>query len=205
MNLFKKKSVDKTNKILLDFLLQINLEKYYEQLNQSEFSDIFKIIEENKNGHHINDYQLKNIGINKPGDRAKILIRIQEKSNLFDFTIPKAVYYFINNYNEQIEKDENLNKLLLWLKEINLDIYISNFINNGYFSVDLLYVQMESKNPLTDEILKNEILIEKLGYRMRILNKLKEEYPLYLNNLKNENIVYNQNENNSPCSSCIAF
>ena len=205
MNLFKKKSVDKTNKILLDFLLQINLEKYYEQLNQSEFSDIFKIIEENKNGHYINDYQLKNIGINKPGDRAKILIRIQEKSNLFDFTIPKAVYYFINNYNEQIEKDENLNKLLLWLKEINLDIYISNFINNGYFSVDLLYVQMESKNPLTDEILKNEILIEKLGYRMRILNKLKEEYPLYLNNLKNENIVYNQNENNSPCSSCIAF
>ena len=205
MNLFKKKSVDKTNKILLDFLLQINLEKYYEQLNQSEFSDIFKIIEENKNGHYINDYQLKNIGINKPGDRAKILIRIQEKSNLFDFTIPKAVYYFINNYNEQIEKDENLNKLLLWLKEINLDIYISNFINNGYFSVDLLYVQMESKNPLTDEILKNEILIEKLGYRMRILNKLKEEYPLYLNNLKNENIVYNQNENNSLCSSCIAF
>ena len=205
MNLFKKKSVDKTNKILLDFLLQINLEKYYEQLNQSEFSDIFKIIEENKNGHYINDYQLKNIGINKPGDRAKILIRIQEKSNLFDFTIPKAVYYFINNYNEQIDKDENLNKLLLWLKEINLDIYISNFINNGYFSVDLLYVQMESKNPLTDEILKNEILIEKLGYRMRILNKLKEEYPLYLNNLKNENIVYNQNENNSPCSSCIAF
>ena len=184
MNLFKKKSVDKTNKILLDFLLQINLEKYYEQLNQSEFSDIFKIIEENKNGHYINDYQLK---------------------NLFDFTIPKAVYYFINNYNEQIEKDENLNKLLLWLKEINLDIYISNFINNGYFSVDLLYVQMESKNPLTDEILKNEILIEKLGYRMRILNKLKEEYPLYLNNLKNENIVYNQNENNSLCSSCIAF
>ena len=64
---------------------------------------------------------------------------------------------------------------------------------------------MESKNPLTDEILKNEILIEKLGYRMRILNKLKEEYPLYLNNLKNKNIVYNQNENNSPCSSCIAF
>ena len=53
---------------------------------------------------------------------------------------------------------------------------------------------MESKNPLTDEILKNEILIEKLGYRMRILNKL-----------KSENIVYNQNENNSICSSCIAF
>ena len=205
MNLFKKKNINMTNKILLDFLLQINLEKYYEQINKSEFSDIFKIIEDNKNGHYINDYQLKNIGINKPGDRAKILIRIQEKSNLFDFIIPKAVHYYTNNYNEQIEKDVNLNKLLLWLKEINLDKYFLNFINNGYFSIDLLYVQMETKNPLTEEILKNEILIEKLGYRMRILNKLKEEYPLYLNNLKNENIVYNKNENNRLCSSCIAF
>ena len=205
MNLFQKKVVNTTNKMLLDFLLQINLEKYYEQINKSEFSDIFKIIEENKNGHYITDYQLQNIGINKPGDRAKILIRIQEKSNLFDFIIPKAVYYSTNNYNEQIEKDENLNKLLLWLKEINLDIYFLNFVNNGYFSVDLLFVQMESKNPLNEEILKNEILIEKLGYRMRILNKLKEEYPMYLNNLKNENIVYNRNENNRLCSSCTAF
>ena len=210
MNLFKKKNDAiensfRTNKTLLDFLSKINLEKYYEQINKSEFSNIMNIIEETKNGHFINDYQLKNIGINKSGDRAKILIRIQEISNSFDFTMPKAVYYYTNDLNEQIEKDINLNKLLLWLKEINLDTYFYNFVNNGYFSVDLLYVQMESKNPLTDEILKNEILIEKLGYRTRILNKLKEEYPSYLNKLRCDNIVFNQNENNRICSNCTVF
>ena len=209
MNLFKKKNDAiensfRTNKTLLDFLSKINLEKYYEQINKSEFSNIMNIIEETKNGHFINDYQLKNIGVNKSGDRAKILIRIQEISNSFDFTMPKTVYYYTNN-NEQIEKDTNLNKLLLWLKEINLDTYFYNFVNNGYFSIDLLYVQMESKNPLTDEILKNEILIEKLGYRTRILNKLKEEYPSYLNKLRSDNIVFNQNENNRICSNCTVF
>ena len=210
MNLFKKKNDAiensfRTNKTLLDFLSKINLEKYYEQINKSEFSNIMNIIEETKNGHFINDYQLKNIGINKSGDRAKILIRIQEISNSFDFTMPKAVYYYTNDLNEQIEKDINLNKLLLWLKEINLDTYFYNFVNNGYFSIDLLYIQMESKNPLTDEILKNEILIEKLGYRTRILNKLKEEYPSYLNKLRCDNIVFNQNENNRICSNCTVF
>ena len=99
----------------------------------------------------------------------------------------------------------NLNKLQLWLKEINLDKYFYNFVNNGYFSVDLLFAQMGTKNPLTDEILKNEISIEKLGYRIRILNKLEEEYSSYLNNLTKCDIVYNQNENNRICSNCNIF
>ena len=210
-NLFKKKSIVNNsiiipkNKILLDFLSQINLKQYYVQLNNSEFSNIFDVIEKTKQGHYINDTQLKNIGINLSGDRAKILIRIQEKSNLFNFNVPKEVYYSTKNYNEQIENDVNLNKLQLWLKEINLDKYFYNFVNNGYFSVDLLFAQMGTKNPLTDEILKNEISIEKLGYRIRILNKLEEEYSSYLNNLTKCDIVYNQNENNRICSNCNIF
>ena len=34
---------------------------------------------------------------------------------------------------------------------------------------------MESKNPITDEILKDEIGIEKIGHRSRIINKLNED------------------------------
>ena len=193
-----------TNKLLYDFLLQINLQIYYYQLDDKGFSNILKIIEDTKNGKYIEDTQLIQIGINKPGDRAKILIRLEEKANLFDFTVPKAVYYS-NKYNndfEQIEKDDNLNKLYLWLKDINLEIYFYNFINNGYHSIDLLYVQMISNNPLTDLILKNEILIEKLGYRLRILNKLREEWPSYLKELKGASIIYNKEENCNICDNC---
>ena len=198
------KSNNKENRLLLDFLSQINLQKYYNNFNNNGFDDIFKIIEDTKKGDYITDNQLKKLGINKPGERAKILIRLEEKANLFYFSIPKSVYYFSNDI-ETIERDTNLNKLFLLLKDINLDKYFSNFVNNGYFSVDLLFIQMISKNPLTDEILKNEILIEKLGYRTRILNKLKEEYPSYLNTLKNIDIIYNQNENNRMCSNCAIF
>ena len=132
------------------------------------------------------------------------MIRLEEKANLFDFDVPKAVYYF-NKYDnniEHIEKDNYLNKLFLWLKDINLEIYFYNFINNGYHSIDLLYIQMISNNPLTDEILKNEILIEKLGYRLRILNKLKEEYLSYLSELKGTNIIYDEDENCNICNNC---
>ena len=199
-----------TNKLLMDFLLQINLQEYYDLMNNNGFSDILKIIEDTKKGDYIKDTQLNQIGINKPGDRAKILIRLEEKANLYDFDIPKAVYYFnleyINNNDlNQIPKDKNLFKFFLWLKDINLEIYFFNFVNNGYFSIDLLLMQMISKNPLTDEILKNEILIEKLGYRTRIMNKLEEEYPSFLEKLKNVNTIDIKKENSRICRSCTIF
>ena len=199
-----------TNKLLMDFLLQINLQEYYDLMNDNGFSDILKIIEETKKGNYIKDVQLNRIGINKPGDRAKILIRLEEKANLYDFEVPKAVYYFNSNFinnNDfnQISKDNNLFKFFLWLKDINLEMYFFNFVNNGYFSIDLLLIQMISKNPLTDEILKNEIFIEKLGYRTRIMNKLEEEYPLFLEKLKNLNTMYINKENSRICSDCTIF
>ena len=209
-NLVNKNNNNKKNKLLLDFLLQINLPKYYDILDNNGFSNILEIIEETKKGHYIKDIQLKKIGIEKPGDRIKILIRLEEKANLFEFSIPKAVYYISNiNYTndnfELIEKEPNLFNLFLWLKDINLEMYFFNFLNNGYFSIDLLFIQMLSKNPLTEQILKNELLVEKLGYRLRILNKIKEEYPSYLNKLNNTNIIYNRNEDNRICSGCPLF
>ena len=194
----------------MDFLLQINLQEYYDLMNNNGFSDILKIIEDTKKGDYIKDIHLNQIGINKPGDRAKILIRLEEKANLYDFDIPKAVYYYnleyINNNDlNQIPKDKNLFKFFLWLKDINLEIYFFNFVNNGYFSIDLLLMQMISKNPLTDEILKNEILIEKLGYRTRIMNKLEEEYPSFLEKLKNVNTIDIKKENSRICRSCTIF
>ena len=52
---------------------------------------------------------------------------------------------------------------------------MTNFIENGYHSIELLLLQMESQCPLTTEILKEEIRVDKIGHRSRIINKLKEE------------------------------
>ena len=188
----------------MDFLLQINLQEYYDLMNNNGFSDIFKIIEDTKKGFYIKDIQLNQIGINKPGARAKILIRFEEKANMFEFNIPKSVYYTTNNL-EHIEDDLNVCKLNAWLRNIRLEQYIRNFILNGYFSVDLLLIQTISKNPLTVEILKDEFGIDKLGHRARILNKLKEESKYFSNTLRDSTLSFQATENNKICSECFIY
>ena len=198
---------DKINKPLLEFLIQINMKKYYNNLNSNGFGDINFIIEETKDGVAITDLQLKQTGVNKAGDRAKILIKIQEKANNFECSLPKAVYY-IRNFNpdlDQIDNDINLNTLYNWLKKIKMENYFRNFILNGYFSLDLLLVQTFSKNPLNDNILE-EIGIDKLGYRARILNKLKEESKSYYKKIKSSVLIINNNENLKLCGGdCLIY
>ena len=199
-----EKIIDCSNKSLYDFLLQIKMQKYYDNLNNNGFEYINLIIEDTKMGNYLTDKQLKTIGINIPGDRAKILIRFEEKANMFEFSVPKSVYYISNNL-DHIEDDLNVCKLNGWLRNIRLEQYIRNFILNGYFSVDLLLIQTISKNPLTDEILKDEFGIDKLGHRARILNKLKEESKTFSNKLRDSVVSLQTAENNKICSECSIY
>ena len=193
-----------TNRPLLEFLNQINMQQYYLHLKNNGLEYINIIIEDTKKGVYITDNQLKMIGINKPGDRAKILIRIQEKANLFEYSVPKSVYYNCTNL-KKIEDDPNVNKLYEWLKNIRLEQYLSNFLTNGYCSIDILFFQLLSNQTLTDEILKDELEINKLGHRTRIFNKLKEEIRSYENQLKGSIISFQSQENSKICSECIIF
>ena len=202
----KEKKIEKiincNNKSLFDFLMQIHMEKYYNNLNNNGFEYINMIIDDTKVGNYLTDKQLKLIGINIPGDRAKILIRFEEKANMFEFNIPKSVYYVCYNL-EQIENEFNVCKLNGWLRNIRLEQYLKNFILNGYFSLDLLLIQSISKNPLTDEILKDEFGIEKLGHRARILNKLKEESKYFSGKLRDSVVSFQTEENSKICSECF--
>ena len=171
-------SNNKSNRLLRTFLSQINLQKYYSILKSNGFDNINLLIEQMKTNIPISDLELKKSGINIPGDRAKILIRLEEKGNLFPFPIPKNVYYCLeNNTNENnnINEDQNIIQLKRWLKEFKMEKYLENFIDNGYYSVELFLFQMISKNPISDEILQFDIGIEKIGHRSRILSILKEQ------------------------------
>ena len=76
---------------------------------------------------------------------------------------------------------------------------------NGYFSLDLLLVQSISKNPITDDILKDDFGIDKLGHRARILNKLKEESKNFENKLRDSIVTFHTAENSKICSECYIF
>ena len=170
---FNYNSMGKSQDSLYKFLSEIRLEQYYNLMKANGFDDIELLLNQSKTGIAITDKQLKLSGMKIPGDRAKILIRLQEKAGNFIFPIPKEVYYIYQNNN--FIQDINLNKLKNWLEELRISNYLDNFIQNGYHSLELLILQMESKNPLTDEILKDEIGIDKIGHRSRIINKLNED------------------------------
>ena len=183
-----------SSKLLKDFLSQINMGKYISILAFNGFDDINLILEQSKNGSSsIQDSELKEAGIIIPGDRAKILIRIQELSNNFEFPIPKEVYYSIKNYKNILD-DQNIIKLRKWLENLKIEKYLNNFIDNGYNSIELLFIQMISSNPLTNEILKEEIKIDKVGYRSRIINKLKEDSKNFINDLKLNMLIVSKDE-----------
>ena len=161
-----------------NFFNEIGLStEYMKILSLNGFDDLNLLIEQTKNGIAITDENLREIGIKLPGIRAKILIHLEELSNLFDFPVEKEKVYF--------ENERNKNCLYRLLSSINLEYYLKNFINNGYSSPELLFIQMQSKQPLTEEILFKEIGIDKIGYRMSILNKIKNEGCNYLYKLKN--------------------
>ena len=193
----------KRNNPLIEFLSQINLLKYLNNLDSNGFDDVNLLIEEAKKGVIISDQELKEVGINLPGDRAKILIRLKEKANIFGFAIPKSVYHTCQNLDD-IKNDQHIIELNNWLSQLKIDKYLMNFVNNGYHSIELLLMQMETENPLTTEILRDELGIDKIGYRSRILNKLKEEGRNLNNRLKTSILIVNNRGDDKNCE-CIIF
>ena len=157
------------------FLENIHMEKHFNTLLTAGYDDINLLIDQTtKKSMIVKDSNLKSIGLTLPGERAKILISLQEKAKIFPFAVPKKVYYISPNPN-QPNQDSNLKKMDNWLTGLKLQDYLMKFIDNGYHSLDLLMLQMQSLSPLTEDILENEFGITKPGYRARIINSLQYE------------------------------
>ena len=188
---------------LIDFLNKLKMEKYANNLINNGFDDIQLIIEQTKgNNLGITDENLKEAGILLPGERAKMIIKIQELAKNFVFPIPKGVYYTCDDL-DNIDSDIYIRKLNNWLRNLKVENYLMNFISNGYHSLELLLVQMESKIPLNENLLK-DLGIDKIGYRTRIINKLKEEGKNLIIQLKKNLLILDKKGNNDICD-CKIF
>ena len=121
---------------------------------------------------------------------------------MFGFALPKSIYYVCQNMDD-IENDQHIKNLNKWLSDIKVERYLINFVENGYHSIELLLMQMETENPLTTEILRDEIGIDKIGYRSRILNKLKEEGRSLNNKLKTSALIVNNRGDDKNCECSI--
>ena len=173
-----KKEDDLSKERLLEFLKEIGMQHYGDILISEGFDDINLIVHQMKEGFPVLDDTLKEIGISSPGDRAKILIRMQQVSNGFSFDFPFEQVFFKNNFS--IQK---------WLNKEGLSKYINNFIDAGYQSLELLLIQMASKYKISDKILKNDIHIINPEDRKIILKSLEKNSQKYVYELtKNINV-----------------
>lgn len=200
------KLFNKKNEII-KFISEINLpQRYSEILIENGFDDLAVLTNQMKKGLALSYQNLKDIGINNPGDRAKILIHLEEISQNFDFILEKDVIY------SNTIPEEKTGSLYYFLLKLNLEEYFNNFIENGYNNAELLFIQMASKNPITEDIIKNDLGIEKIGHLQRIMISLKEESKKYVgsltkkeNNDKNKNIIYEENPYLNSCDACSIF
>ena len=205
------KEIKDTKEELYDFLLKIEMEQYTDILIQEGFDDIDLVINQMKTGNPINDDILREIGIERPGDRAKILIRIQECAGLFEFKLQFEPVYYINRKKfEFLRYDFHVKALQNWLKKLKLQNYLGNFYNNGYYSPELIFVQKASKFPIDDTILERDLKIENINDRKLIMSSISSDSNEYISNLKSnkekiQNGIYIENKQIEESEKCIIY
>ena len=189
-----------TNNDLYILLLNISLDHYFKNFIQTGYDDL-KLLLEQITIEPLNHQDLKKVGIKKVGDRLRIMLKLEKANNSFDFSLPLNTFYNNNSFDLF---DPFSKQLENWLSTLKMESYLKNFINQGIFTLDLLFIQSVSPSPLTDEILEKEIKIEKVGYRARILNKIKQDTKLYLERIKSQSTKFNKKEEDDSCK-CFIF
>ena len=185
------------------FFTEINLPKEYsEKFIDNGFDDLNLLKFQTKSVIALTNQNLIDIGITSCGERAKILIHLEEKAGIFKYFLEKEKIYI----TEKECKEKNINSLFEFLASINLEQYKKNFIDNGYYTAELLFTQMLTRQPLKEENLE-EFKIEKRGHRMFLYNNLFKCSKDYANKLKNKGNSKMEFEGASinSCESCYIY
>jgi len=203
---------------IFEFITEINLPKEYaNNLIDNGFDNLEMLISQTKNGIALTYENLREIGIKKPGERIKILLHLEEISENFHFIFPKSIYNNNNYDNDNSGIKNKSNTLRIFLEKIDEKKYFKNFWENGIYNVEVLFVQMISKQPLNENILMNDLNIKKQDAN-KIIIKLYEYSRKYINKLKiinkrkkteeniisNSSIIYEENNLIKSCD-CILF
>ena len=79
---------------------------------------------------------------------------------------------------------------------MDLQKYLENFYVNGYYSLELVFVQNFSKFPINENILEKELKIKSDNERKLIMHFISSYSMKYIAKIKN-NLEINQKENNA--------
>ena len=192
---------------LINFFSEINLPTIYaDKFIDNGFDDLDVILSLTKTSITITNKNLKDIGIMCPGHRAKILIHLEEKAELFPFYLEKNTIY-----NNKITNNDfyfNKDSLSTFLNGIGCEKYVNNFRKNGYFNSELLFTQMITREPITKLMLYEDFCIDTEINIIKIIKGLNVESRNYIKRLKTKkkvNNIYDDNIYNNSCEPCLVF
>ena len=197
---------------LLNWLMEIQLSRYYKNFLENEIYDIHLVIEQMKSEKYKLDYEdIENIlNIQRPGHIFRLLTKLEVDAGLID----KKICQFMinkNNYNNDIyytkndcqkccgcicienENEKNM-ELKKFLERYNLQNIYKNFVHNGFDLINYVILQMYGSYPINDDILGNYFHIYDEQKRNMTLNAINQEVSLINQVLQNginiENINY---------------
>ena len=210
MSLKPIKPMDKKEK-LYTFIKEINLPKEYaDNLIENGFDVLDVLISQTKKGTALSYDNLRDIGVKLPGERAKILVHLEEISGNFDFSVESEKIY------TEKKIDYINSSLYKFLCLINCEKFIHKFIENGYYNAELLFMQMASKQPLNEDLLVKEFGLNK-NVAKKIICNLIDGTNKYIHKLKNKErdkikeddnkyIIFEENNNNvKSCDMCFVI
>ena len=190
---------------LINFFSEINLPTVYaDKFIENGFDDLDVILTLTRTSITITNQNLKDIGIKSAGHRAKILIHLEERADIFPFYLEQNIIYNNNDNNNYLNNDS----LFKFLSGIGCEKYVNNFRRNGYHNSEILFSQMLTRESITKKMLKDDVCIDSeynISKIIKCLNVESKNYIKKLRKYKNINLIFDDKIYRDSCESCIIY
>ena len=189
---------------LINFFSEINLPLIYaDKFIENGFDDLDVILSLTRTGITISNQNLKDIGIMSAGQRARILIHLEEKAEVFPFYLEQSIIYSNNSCKDDYLSNDSLFK---FLSCIGCEKYVNNFRRNGYYNSEILFSQMLTRESISEKMIKEDICIDSeyiVGKIIKSLNVASRNYIKKLRKNKNKNLIFDNKIYANSCELCL--
>ena len=204
-----KNSCPGHSKSLLNWLKSVELELLFNTLTMGGFDDIDQMVLQMSRDLGITEAMLEGIGIEKPGHRKRFLVAIEEETfklrkrhHRQTHSNPLKCCYLPEMGNNGILSATDLSQ---WLDSLDFPEYFHLFVEAGYEDLEHIFVLMNSKYPITDQVLVFEIGIRSQAHRLKILKRLKKESQGFdtMKRPTKPELLSDRHQRSAPCEFCL--
>ena len=198
------------------WLTRARLEVLFDTLVTAGFDDISSLRDQMNSSLPLDLDGLRRIGVRKPGHRVRLLACLEEEAKgRFRARRRATEGEELGPFRCCAQVNPAQGMVVLpsfqqWLDSLNLQHLVNLFVDSGYDDLEHLLGLMHSRYPITEQVLKDEIKISKLGYRQRILIRLEEDSlkvdSMFRNKGSDEDAtLFEREAANTACNYCVVI